>query len=228
VEKVCNNAFIDHHIHPPLPKELGLASPEDLFDIETFRDDPRPFFKFAHSLYPGSIDATPSHHFLASLDRRRILLRIYTQNIDSLEQLSGVRPEKVIYAHGSLSSATCTRCRVAYSASDIASDVESGTVPICRRPRNKRAKSSVGNPEKEELATSAPTARYSMRLRASCAKSKSDDDYDHFMKQGLCCGVIKPDVTFFGEKIRDDVGRSLLEDSKLADALLVMGTSLSV
>ena len=48
------------------------------------------------------------------------------------------------------------------------------------------------------------------------------------MKQGLCCGVIKPDVTFFGEKLCDEVGCSLQKDSKLVDALLVMGTSLSV
>ena len=56
-------------------RELGLASPEDLFDIETFRDDPRPFFRFAHSLYPGSIEPSASHRFLAWLDRRGRLLR---------------------------------------------------------------------------------------------------------------------------------------------------------
>jgi NAD-dependent SIR2 family protein deacetylase len=37
-------------------QELGLTSPEDLFDIETFVDDPRPFYKFAKSLYPGNIE----------------------------------------------------------------------------------------------------------------------------------------------------------------------------
>jgi NAD-dependent SIR2 family protein deacetylase len=247
-----NQSQSQSHNHPhPLPppkKELGLASPEDLFDIETFRDDPRPFFKFARSLYPGSVEPTPSHYFLADLHRRKTLLRIYTQNIDSLERLSGVGSDKVVYAHGSLSSATCTRCRAAYSSGDIASDVGSGNVPTCRRPRgNKKAKrrrssAVVGNPtvaKEEELPTTAgaatdtTAAKHSMRLRLSSSakkSTKSDDggSYDRLMKEGLCCGVIKPNVTFFGEKLSDEVGRSLQEDSKLADALLVMGTSLSV
>ena len=71
-------------------EELGLTCPEDLFDIEFFNDDPKPFFKFAHSLYPGSIKPSPSHNFLAWLDKQGILLRVYTQNIDALEVRAGV------------------------------------------------------------------------------------------------------------------------------------------
>jgi NAD-dependent SIR2 family protein deacetylase len=67
-----------------------------------------------------------------------------------------------------------------------------------------------------------------MRLRVSSAKSKIDDDNDLIMKQGLCGGVIKPSVTFFGEKLGNEVGRNLQRDLVHADALIVMGTSLSV
>ena len=90
--------------------------------------------------------------------------------------------------------------------------------------------------KEEELSTTtgaatATAAKHSMRLRVSTSAKKStksdDGSYDRLMKEGLCCGVIKPDVTFFGEKLSDEVGRSLQKDSKLADALLVRGTSLS-
>lgn len=211
-------------------QELGLTCPEDLFDIETFRDDPRPFFKFAHSLYPGSINPGPSHKFLASLDRQQKLLRIYTQNIDSLEQLAGVRSEKIVYAHGSLSNATCMRCRAIYSASDIASDVKMGRVPECHRPRNKKAKTTSSSINNEQSTNTKPTTRqYSMSLRRrSSTKEKSDDNLELTVMQGLCGGVIKPNVTFFGEKLDNIVGRSLEKDYGKADALLVMGTSLSV
>jgi NAD-dependent SIR2 family protein deacetylase len=69
-----------------------------------------------------------------------------------------------------------------------------------------------------------------MRLRVSSAKSKTDDDNDLIiiMKQGLCGGVIKHGVTFFGEKLGNEVERNLQRDSVHADALIVMGTSLSV
>lgn len=210
-------------------QDLGLACPEDLFDIETFRDNPRPFFKFAKSLYPGSIEPTPSHCFLANLDRRGHLLRIYTQNIDGLEQLSGVGSDKVIYAHGSLSSATCMKCRATYSANDIASDVQLGRVPLCCQPRNKNSNISSVN-----LKRGAPDTgpfivkRKSSRVLSTPMSDIVNDNYDQLRKQGLCGGVIKPDVTFFGEKLATHVGRSLQKDVKNADALLVMGTSLSV
>ena len=57
---------------------------------------------------------------------------------------------------------------------------------------------------------------------------KTDDDNDLIMKQGLCGGVIKHGVTFFGEKLGNEVERNLQRDSVHADALIVMGTSLSV
>ena len=62
----------------------------------------------------------------------------------------------------------------------------------------------------------------------SSAKSKTNDDNDLIMKQGLCGGVIKPNVTFFGEKLGNEVGRNLQQDLVHADALIVMDTSLLI
>jgi len=61
----------------------------------------------------------------------------------------------------------------------------------------------------------------------SSAKSKTDDDNDLIMKQGLCGGVIKPSI-FFGEKLGNEVRRNLQRDLVHADTLIVMGTSLLV
>jgi NAD-dependent SIR2 family protein deacetylase len=57
---------------------------------------------------------------------------------------------------------------------------------------------------------------------------KTDDDNDLIMKQGLCGGVIKPNVTLFGEKLGNKVGRNLQRDLVHADTLIVMVTSLLV
>jgi len=41
-------------------------------------------------------------------------------------------------------------------------------------------------------------------------------------------GIMKPDITFFGEKLTDDFDRLLFEDHGKVDLLLVIGTSLQV
>ncbi len=157
--------------------DLGLDSPEDLFHLDSFRDNPRPFFKlFSHLLYPGTHEPSRGHHFLRELEHRKKLLRVYTQNIDGLEAQAGVKA--VVNCHGSFLSATCLRCRKKYNWSDIEGDVAKQEVPLCRL--------------------------------------------------SSCDGIIKPDITFFGEKVPDVVGRTLIKDRLKADMLIVMGTSLKV
>lgn len=59
---------------------LSLPQPECLFDIEYFRDDPRPFFAFAKRLFPGAnYRPSPTHRFLRLLELKKKLLRNYTQ-----------------------------------------------------------------------------------------------------------------------------------------------------
>ncbi|KAF0700926.1 Aste57867_8574 [Aphanomyces stellatus] len=43
-----------------------------------------------------------------------------------------------------------------------------------------------------------------------------------------CGGIFKPDITFFGQRLSDETGASLVVDRQQADLLLVMGTSLQV
>ena len=54
------------------------------------RKDPRPFFKFAKEIYPGQFTPSPCHRFISCLERAGKLLRNYTQNIDTLEQVAGI------------------------------------------------------------------------------------------------------------------------------------------
>ncbi|KAG6809765.1 hypothetical protein H0H93_015517, partial [Arthromyces matolae] len=41
-------------------------------------------------------------------------------------------------------------------------------------------------------------------------------------------GIMKPDITFFGEKLADEFDNSLAEDRERVDLLLIIGTSLKV
>jgi NAD-dependent SIR2 family protein deacetylase len=56
-------------------------------------------------------------------------------------------------------------------------------------------------------------------------ENDNDDSHDH---SSYCDGVYKPGVTFFGEALDDSVRRALEADRGKVDALIVIGTSLSV
>eukprot|EP00804_Cyclotella_cryptica_P005654 CCRYP_000026-RA/>CCRYP_000026-RA protein AED:0.05 eAED:0.05 QI:91/1/1/1/1/0.66/3/1867/215 len=205
--------------------ELGLSNPEDLFDIETFRDDPRPFFRFARNLYPGKIEPSPSHKFLAWLDEKKMLLRLYTQNVDGLEELAGVNKNKVVYAHGSLLNATCMKCGAKYTAQDIASDVKEGRVPMCTRSKERKTKIATKN----TAANLQDKPVHTRTLRKRSFQQYSEvDEINTTANKSSCGGVVKPNITFFGEKLAGDVGLCLQRDYAKADALIIMGTSLSV
>ena len=58
-------------------------------------------------LFPGQYKPTPTHNFIRLLNDHGLLLRCFTQNIDSLETEAGLPKDKVVAAHGNFDAATC-------------------------------------------------------------------------------------------------------------------------
>ena len=102
-----------------------------MFDIEVFRNDPRIFYSFARQILPSTTAFSPTHAFLRLLQDKNKLLRVYTQNIDNLEHLAGVRDDKLVQCHGSFATASCMRCKLQVSGEEIREDVLNGVVPKC-------------------------------------------------------------------------------------------------
>ncbi|XP_043272644.1 NAD-dependent protein deacetylase sirtuin-1 isoform X3 [Venturia canescens] len=110
-----------------------LPDPQAMFDINYFGQDPRPFFKFAREIYPGQFKPSPCHRFIKMLEKHKKLLRNYSQNIDTLEQVAGI--ENVIECHGSFATASCTKCKYQVRAEDIREDIFAQRIPICLKCR---------------------------------------------------------------------------------------------
>ncbi|KAA8578559.1 hypothetical protein FQN60_009197 [Etheostoma spectabile] len=108
-----------------------LPDPQAMFDIEYFRRDPRPFFKFAKEIYPGQFQPSPCHKFISMMDKQGKLLRNYTQNIDTLEQVAGV--QRIIQCHGSFATASCLVCKHKVDCEAIREDIFNQVVPHCPR-----------------------------------------------------------------------------------------------
>lgn len=201
-------------------EDLGLSCPEDLFDLSFFQDEPGPFYAFAKNLYypkgeDVKVEPSDSHKLLALLEQRKMLLRIYSQNIDGLENMAGVSNKKIVYAHGSLRWASCTRCQRKVSSEEIMPAIREGRVARClAEPKGRRNSSASSTCSSPSTPSREPLSRLSKRPRMT-----SDE---------VCGGVFKPGVTFFGETLNDSVRRSLESDREKVDALVVIGTSLSV
>ncbi|CAI9621101.1 unnamed protein product [Staurois parvus] len=108
-----------------------LPNPQAMFDIEYFRKDPRPFFKFAKELFPGQFQPSLCHKFIAMLDKEGKLLRNYTQNIDTLEQVAGI--QRIIQCHGSFAMASCLICKHKEDCEAVREDIFNQVVPRCPR-----------------------------------------------------------------------------------------------
>ncbi|XP_005095144.1 NAD-dependent protein deacetylase sirtuin-1 [Aplysia californica] len=117
-------------VYSRLAKDFpNLPDPQAMFDIHFFRSDPRPFFKFAKEIYPGQFKPSLCHHFIRALEENGKLLRNYTQNIDTLEQVAGI--ERVVQCHGSFASATCTICGLKVDSDAIKEDIVNQVIPPC-------------------------------------------------------------------------------------------------
>jgi len=88
-------------------EKYNLPYPEAVFDIGFFKNNPKPFYHLARELFPGNFKPSICHHFMKLVHDKGLLLRLYTQNIDGLERISGVPGEKLIESHGTFHTAHC-------------------------------------------------------------------------------------------------------------------------
>ncbi|NXM37568.1 SIR2 deacetylase, partial [Gymnorhina tibicen] len=96
---------------------------------------PEPFFALARELYPGQFKPTVCHYFMRLLQDKGLLLRCYTQNIDTLERVAGLDPERLVEAHGTFFTSHCLRpsCRQRYGLAWMRERIFSSLVPKCEK-----------------------------------------------------------------------------------------------
>eukprot|EP00742_Colponemidia_sp_Colp-10_P005001 GILJ01005342.1.p1 GENE.GILJ01005342.1~~GILJ01005342.1.p1 ORF type:complete len:353 (+),score=38.14 GILJ01005342.1:73-1131(+) len=112
--------------------KFNLDAPEDIFSIEFFRQNPKPFFALAKELYPGRFRPSTAHYFIRLLHEKGVLLRNYTQNVDNLERIAGIPSSALVEAHGSFASARCVECRTAHPVDWVRSQIFGDNLPSCQ------------------------------------------------------------------------------------------------
>ncbi|XP_060572300.1 NAD-dependent protein deacetylase sirtuin-2-like isoform X2 [Ruditapes philippinarum] len=96
-------------------QKYNLPHPQAIFDIGFFHENPEPFFTLCKDLFPESYKPTPCHYFIKLLEKKKKLMRHFTQNIDTLERVAGLSNDKNVEAHGSFNTGHCLECGDEYS-----------------------------------------------------------------------------------------------------------------
>lgn len=115
-------------------QKYDLPHPSAIFELDYFVQNPKPFFTLAKELYPGAFKPTPCHYFIKLLESKGLLVRHYTQNIDTLEHIAGISAEKIVEAHGSFYTNHCLTCRQDYTKEWMKAEIFADRIPTCSVP----------------------------------------------------------------------------------------------
>ncbi|OWB81779.1 hypothetical protein B5S33_g398 [[Candida] boidinii] len=189
-------------------RHFGLDDPQDVFSLELFKEDPEIFYSVAHMILPPDGVFTPLHGFIKLLEEKGKLLRNYTQNIDNLEGSAGVSAEKIIQCHGSFATATCITCKYKVPGHVLYANLRNKQIAYCPFCANER-KNLLKKLEKYEDEDNG---------------SNWNSRFFHIKS----FGVMKPDITFFGEGLPIRFHSTIKDDLKECDLLICIGTSLKV
>ncbi|MBC7233675.1 MAG: NAD-dependent deacylase [Chloroflexi bacterium] len=108
------------------------VDPMKVASLYGFQRNPQAFYEWIRPLAKQIMEAkpNPAHFALAELEQMGVLQVVITQNIDELHQRAGSK--RVLEVHGSVRTATCTRCHKQVSTAEMwPLFVASGTVPHC-------------------------------------------------------------------------------------------------
>lgn len=71
--------------------------------------------------------------FIRTLEKRKKLLRNYTQNVDGIEKLAGISAAKLVECHGSMHGFHCSKCRKKGDYTTILHNlITNNELPICK------------------------------------------------------------------------------------------------
>ncbi|CAG8610602.1 2374_t:CDS:10 [Ambispora leptoticha] len=184
-----------------------FRSGKDLFDANLLHNESsiKAFHAFMGLLreYVVRAKPTPTHHFMKKLYDQGKLLRVYTQNIDNLEESVGLnvnwqadsRGAKVIQLHGSMEELKCNSCNESFEFEvyhcEIFKQGESPECPACEERESERQRQG---------------------------------------KRKHTIGRLKPNILLYGDSHPqgEQIGEIAARDEEKSDCLIIMGTSLRI
>ncbi|KAI9673809.1 MAG: NAD-dependent histone deacetylase sir2 [Trizodia sp. TS-e1964] len=203
--------------------KLGLNDPQEVFSLALFKEDPSIFYSIAKDILPDTNKFSPTHAFIRLLQEKGKLHTNFSQNIDNLEAKAGILAKNLVQCHGSFATATCTKCETQVRGEKIFREIKQGAVPLCGSCNLSQAKSTDKGLKRKRHAGQG--GRWKKHRFIVGGESDDEDESDDVPAPG----VMKPDITFFGEDLPQLFYDRISEKSlKKVDLVIVIGTSLKV
>lgn len=192
---------------------------------------PSAFCTLAAELLPGKYEPTAAHFFIRLLHEKGLLLRCFTQNIDTLEREAGLPGEAVVEAHGSFAAYVF----FFFSLSWTSREAETKRIEVWMEER----RICIGREaevyrQKKREREKAKEGEAKVKRRAHCIDCKAVADIEKVLatlrmlhsrlylcfffpgkfsttrtgraevpRCERCNGLAKPDIVFFGESLPD-------------------------
>ena len=156
------------------------------------------------------------HHSLAALERAGVVQSVITQNVDGLHTKAGSC--NVLELHGTSHSVSCLMC----GAAEPRRSLQARLVAI------NYWQIAARHPLAANLVD-LDARKNDLRADGDAVVQLSEADAAAFRVPSCksCGGILKPDVTFFGDIVPPERSQRAMDAVRQADALLIAGTSLS-
>ena len=157
----------------------------------------------------GKAKPNSGHDAITDLMRLGKLNYLITQNVDGLHQQSGIKQDICMDLHGKIDDVICMNCKTLSSRAELQTRLHEKNI----------------NWIQNYLADTALFKEY-----ADGDVDLGDVPYGDFQVPSCknCGGVLKPDVTFFGDVVPKSKVQYAFQQVEQSDCMLVVGSSLFV
>lgn len=152
----------------------------------------------------AALKPTGGHKALVRLEDAGLLVGVATQNVDNLHSAAG--STHVAELHGSFMRVACVQCRETFPRDGIVNDIIQSANP-----------NIIHDPDPAHAA-----------VLASADRARAEKSTFTVPLCPQCGGLLKPDITFFGESLPGDALDAALDMARRADFVLVAGSSMYV